>query len=172
MITEPAWLIAARELIGLAEIPGVKHAPEIVQLWKDAGLSFKDDETPWCAGFVGGCLKRGGVKPSGSAAARSYTRWGFDVLDLGVTEIPLGAVVVYSRGANVAQGHVGFAVGLTPDGKILTLGGNQGNKVSVKPFEPERLVAARWPTEAKNDIRVLVNIPKTDNNDSVSTREE
>lgn len=154
-MNEPLWLIEARKLIGLEEIHGPGTASEIVELWADAGLRISDDETAWCAGFVGGCLKRGGVKPSGSAAARSYERWGFDVWELGDEGIPVGAVIVYSRPPNPQQGHVGFAVGVTKEGHIMTLGGNQGDKVCIRPFKAERIVAVRWPIEGKDDIHII-----------------
>ena len=48
------WMDFAKALIGVKEIPGTKHNPEILQMWKDLKRSgIKDDETPWCAGFVG-----------------------------------------------------------------------------------------------------------------------
>ncbi len=168
-MNQPAWLIEARKLIGLKEIKGSAHEPEILALWEDAGLPFTDDETAWCAGFVGGCLKRGGEKPSGSAAARSYSKWGFDVLKQGVKQIPFGAVVVYSRDPNPAQGHVGFAVGRTPEGNILTLGGNQKDMVSIAPFAAARLVAARWPVEG--DLRILQTLPEAGSAEQLSNDE-
>lgn len=157
-MNESQWLIEARKLVGLEEIHGVGTAPEILELWADAGLRITDDETAWCAGFVGGCLKRGGVKPTGSAAARSYTKWGFDVGDFGIDSIPVGAIVVYSRPPNPAQGHVGFAVGRTAEGYVMTLGGNQGDKVSIRPFKADRVVAVRWPHEGKNDLGIIHNL--------------
>jgi uncharacterized protein (TIGR02594 family) len=156
-MSDPKWLAEARKLLGLEEIHGPANAPEILELWSDAGLKITDDEVAWCAGFVGGCLKRGGVTPTRSAAARSYSNWGFDVWNLGDAGIPVGAIVVYKRDPNPAQGHVGFAVGRTAEGHIMTLGGNQGDKVSIRPFKPERLVAVRWPNEGKNDMAILYN---------------
>lgn len=158
-MSEPVWLTEARKLLGLQEIPGLRTAPEIAELWADAGIKISDDETPWCAAFVGGCLKRAGVKPTGSAAARSYSTWGFDVFDLGLEGIPVGAIVVYRRDPNPLQGHVGFAVGRTAEGHILTLGGNQADKVSIRPFKRERLITARWPVEGKNDLANLLYNP-------------
>lgn len=154
-MNEPKWLTEARKLLGLSEIPGPRTAPEIAELWGDAGLRITDDETAWCAGFVGGCLKRGGVKPSGSAAARSYSSWGFDVSDLGIAGIPVGAIIVFKRDPNPAQGHVGFAVGRTAEGNVMVLGGNQGDKVSIRPFATTRIVAVRWPVEGKNDLNIV-----------------
>lgn len=157
-MSEPLWVVEGRRLIGLEEIHGPGNAPQIVELWADAGIKISDDETPWCAAFVGGCLKRARVKPTGSAAARSYSNWGFDVWNLGNAGIPVGAVIVFKRDPNPAQGHVGFAVGITAEGHIMTLGGNQANKVSVRPFKADRIVAVRWPVEGRDDtINLLYN---------------
>jgi hypothetical protein len=55
------WIDKAKEYIGTKEIPGVNDNPKIIKLWEDAGLPFKNDETPWCAGFVGGVLHQSGL---------------------------------------------------------------------------------------------------------------
>ena len=168
---KPRWLDEAYKLLGVTEIKGAENSPEILKLWEDAGLPFTDDETAWCAGFVGACLKRGGAAPSGSGLARSYLGWGFDVTELGIKSIPPGAVLVYSRPGAPGSGHVGFAMGITPEGHIMTLGGNQGDKVSIKPFAQERLLAARWPMEGKNELALLRNLPKMKSNGALSEGE-
>ena len=139
----PKWLLAAREWIGLREIPGVTHHPTIVRWWQAIGSWFRDDETPWCAAFVGGVLEACGIRSTGSAAARSYLDWG-KPLPGPVT----GAVVIYWRGARSGwQGHVGFVEGVDTRGNILTLGGNQSDAVNVKAFAPDRVLGYRWPLE-------------------------
>lgn len=46
---EPSWLAEARKWIGLIEIKGARHAPEILQMWRDIKRGgIRDDETPWC----------------------------------------------------------------------------------------------------------------------------
>ena len=70
---EPVWLSIARKYIGTKEIKGIKHEPKIVQWWraiKRGGI--KDDETPWCAAFVGGVLEEAGIISSRNEGARSY----------------------------------------------------------------------------------------------------
>jgi hypothetical protein len=71
--------------------------------------------------------------------ARAWADWGARLL-----RPVVGAVVVYDRGKGA--GHVGLAVGRTPEGNILTLGGNQGDSVSIVPIAASRLIASRWPT--------------------------
>ncbi len=53
-----------------------------------------------------------------------------------------GCVVVFERAGG---GHVGLVVGETAGGRLLVLGGNQGDAVSVAAFQRERVVAYRWP---------------------------
>jgi hypothetical protein len=45
------------------EIKGPRHNPLILQFWKGIKRGgIKDDETPWCAAFVGAMLERAGIK--------------------------------------------------------------------------------------------------------------
>lgn len=137
----PEWYELAEAEIGVREIKGSKHHPEIIQYWKDSELSFRDDETPWCAGYVGAMLERAGVDGTASGMARSYTRWGVK-LDAPTT----GCVVVFWRGSRSGSaGHVGFYAGRDRHGNIMVLGGNQSDAVNIKPFSPARLLGYYWP---------------------------
>lgn len=138
---EPRWLVEARRHIGLREIYGRQHNPQILKWWQLIRAPFTDDETPWCAGYVGGVLEHVGIRSSRSAMARSYLKWGKPL----TTPIP-GAVVVFWRGSrNGSSGHVGFYVGKDQRGNIMCLGGNQSDKVSIAPFSTSRLLGYRWP---------------------------
>jgi hypothetical protein len=53
-MSEPRWLAEARRHLGVREIAGRKHNPLILRWWTLIRAPFTDDETPWCAGFVGG----------------------------------------------------------------------------------------------------------------------
>lgn len=141
MSSEPKWLQLARGQIGLREVKGGQHAPEIVQFWKDIKRSgIKDDETPWCAAFVGAMLERAGIRSSRFESAKSYLQWG--VL---VAEPCLGCIVVFTRDGG---GHVGFVVGIDKAGNLLVLGGNQGDAVSIKAFPRDRVSGYRMPSTA------------------------
>lgn len=60
-------LAAAGEHIGLKEWPGMKHNPTVVAMFADVGHSWvTDDETSWCAAFVGSVL--GNMSPSSCAS--------------------------------------------------------------------------------------------------------
>lgn len=138
---EPLWILEARRLIGLQEIKGAQHAPEIVQMWKDIKRGgIKDDETPWCAAFVGAMLERAGIRSSRFESARSYLEWGQQLMN----PVP-GCIVVFTRQGG---GHVGFAVGRDKAGNLLILGGNQSDAVNIKAFPVSRVTGYRWPSGA------------------------
>lgn len=137
-VKEPSWLEDARSFIGLTEIKGPQHAPEIVQFWKDIKRGgIKDDETPWCAAFVGAMLERAGIRSSRFESAKSYLDWG-QLLAAPV----VGCVVVFTRQGG---GHVGFAVGRDKAGNLLILGGNQSDAVNIRAFPVSRVSGYRWP---------------------------
>lgn len=133
------WVAEARKHIGLTEVKGPQHSPEILQMWRDIKRGgIKDDETPWCAAFVGAMLERVGVRSSRFESARSYLDWG--------QQLPLpvpGCIVVFTRQGG---GHVGFAVGRDKAGNLLILGGNQSDAVNIKAFPVSRVSGYRWPT--------------------------
>lgn len=138
--TDPQWLAIARPLIGLHEIAGTEHSPEILGMWRAIKRSgIQSDEVPWCAAFVGACLERAGIRSSRFESAASYLTWGMRL------DGPChGCIVIFSRNGG---GHVGFVVGLDPDGRLLVLGGNQGDEVSVKAFPRDRVTGYRWPVD-------------------------
>ena len=135
---EPAWLKEARRHIGTREIKGPKHEPKILQWWKAIKRGgIKDDETPWCAAFVGGCLESAGITSSRFESARSYEGWGIKL-----SAPRVGCVVTFTRAGG---GHVGFVVGRDKLGNLLVLGGNQGDAVNIKAFPLIRVTSYRWP---------------------------
>lgn len=141
----PPWMDVARSLIGLREIKGPKHESRILAMWDSIRCGwFTDDETPWCAAFVGHCLETAGFRSTRSAAARSYEKWGSDYLCPSRATIPYGAIIVLSRPGAPGSGHVGFYCGPSGSGFAL-LGGNQNDAVNVSSFLWSRIVAVRWP---------------------------
>jgi uncharacterized protein (TIGR02594 family) len=137
---EPIWLRRARQEIGVSEIAGKQHSKRVLSYWELSKLPFRDDETPWCAGFVGAMLEDCGIKSTRSGMARSYEKWGQPC-----GAIP-GAIVVFWRGSKSSgSGHVGFVTGKDQYGNIMVLGGNQSDAVNIKPFDTSRIVGYRWP---------------------------
>lgn len=142
MITAP-WFDLAETFLGEREIPGAEHNSKIVQWWRDIGSSIRDDETPYCAAFVGAMLNRSGYPGTNSPAARSYLKWGATLA------FPvLGCIVIFERPPSTWSGHVGFVAGTDDRDNIMTLGANQSNTVSIAPFKRDRVLGYRWPPAA------------------------
>lgn len=134
----PAWLAAAREDIGLREVRGAPTAPKIAAWLQRLGAWWKDDETPWCGTACAAWMLAAGIQPPAAwYRAKAWATWG-QPLGRAVE----GCVVVFDR---VGGGHVGLVVGETSGGRLLVLGGNQGDAVSVAAFPRDRAIAYRWP---------------------------
>lgn len=139
MTAEPVWLVEARKYIGVREVKGPVHESRIVQWWKAIRMGgIKDDEVPWCAAYIGAMLENVGLMSARSGTAKAYLQWGSPL------EYPLiGCVVVFDRLGG--GGHVGFVVGRDEHWRLMVLGGNQGDAVSIAPFELSRVLGYRWP---------------------------
>lgn len=135
-MNELPWIYSARAYLGTREVKGFHHNPIIVGLWKLAKLGgIKNDEVPWCAGFVGAMLESNGIRSARSDSSRAYLNWG-EPLDAP----EYGCIVVFTRAGG---GHVGFCVGVDANSRLLILGGNQGDTVSILPFGRERVKSYR-----------------------------
>ena len=140
---QPPWMPFAWADLGQHEIPGSSTNPKIAAYFRRAGHpEISDDETAWCAAFVGACLESAGLRCSRSLAARSYLNWGVEA-----AKPSLGCVTVLSRGGDPSLGHVGFLVGETA-GQVVLLGGNQSDSVSIAAFDRSRVVGYRLPSAA------------------------
>jgi len=133
-------LIIALNEIGVKEISGSDYNPRIAEYLKSVQMRA-DDEIPWCAAFVNWCLEQAGCKGTQRPNAKSYLNWGYDIKE----PVP-GAIVVFDRGKYKWQGHVGFFLDMTPS-YVYLLGGNQQNKVSIRPYDKRRLKGYRWSSE-------------------------
>lgn len=132
-----------------AEVGTVEWAkgdnPKVVAYFKDSGNpGVTNDETAWCAAFVGAMLRRAGVKSTGALNARSYLDWGTPVDRKNAQP---GDVVIFKRGNSSWQGHVAFFV--KDRGALIdVLGGNQSNAVNVKGYSAKSLLGIRRPPKA------------------------
>ena len=116
------------------------HNPKVVAYFKDSGnAGVKDDETAWCAAFVGAMLKRARMKGTGKPNARSYLDWGVPV---DRKDARPGDIVIFKRGNSSWQGHVAFFV-KDRGTAIDVLGGNQSDAVNVKGYSAASLLGIR-----------------------------
>ena len=133
------WLEIAIKKLGLAEIPGKKNNnAEIVRMFALCGHpEITDDETAWCAVFVGSCLieaKYPAPERKGATMARSFLRYGVPVKpkdvrpgDLRIEKRPEGGP---------DAGHVEIVIEVNGD-RVKTVAGNVSNRVKYddKPLQ-------------------------------------
>ena len=131
MIALQAW--------GERGIVGAQHNSIILWFFKLAGNSWvKDDETPWCAAFVGWVLSQANKPNTASLSARSYLTYGKEI-----KKPVFGCVVVLWREKiDSVYGHVGFFIRETAD-SVYLLGGNQSNEVNITKFPKSRVLGYR-----------------------------
>lgn len=141
----------ARDLTGTKEIKGSADNPKIIEMYRAVGHDWVEhDEVAWCAAFVGFCLEKAGLPSTRKLNARSYLAWGEKVA--GVEQAKEGDIVVFTRGASTAQGHVAFflrAVGT----QVEVLGGNQSDAVTVARYARSRIIGIRRPLAAAAPAR-------------------
>lgn len=142
-MTEPHWLQLARADIGQRESLGPNDSLWLRKVWASLSGSWLHGQ-PWCGGAVAHWMQQAGIAyPKDYYRARAWASWGDEV------DPTPGAVVVYGRAGG---GHVGLLVGRTAAGQLLTLGGNQGDAVNIRPFDTARVLAIRWPSERLWDL--------------------
>lgn len=159
-MANPIWLAKALGYIGVHETDLPQHAnPEILK-WLDeadghAGdgktlQNIHDDATPWCATFVSAVLEECGIRSARTAWAPSYGSYGQHV------NAALGAIVVFAS-------HVTFLAGRDGAGNILCCGGNQSDMVRISAFNPQHVVAYRWPPGLMLPVQQsLLQLPRLD----------
>jgi len=123
--------------------------PEITKYWqytqmpeaaangdKWAQSVLKEDQTPWCAAFVNYNLETSGVDGTMFATAYSFKNYG---QNLGNSKPVYGSIAVMN------YSHVGIVVGTNKDGRIILLGGNQGNAVNLSPNGTSSVIRYVYP---------------------------
>ena len=128
--------------VGMKEVPGQASNPAILAMLKLDQDWPTGDEVPWCSGALNYWAWLLRLPRSKSLSARSWLGVGTPVNYN--TASAAYDVCVFWRGASDdgTTGHVGLFAGREP-GRVLVLGGNQGDSVSIAPFPTERLLGVR-----------------------------
>ena len=130
------WLKIAFAELHTAELRGPEDNNRILTYLRTCESLPDDmknsDETAWCSAFMNWCVEHAGYAGTDSAWALSWKNWGQPALKR------RGRIAVFERyvrqnGVTKTFGHVGFYLGMV-DGKILLLGGNQKDSVSVQLY--------------------------------------
>jgi uncharacterized protein (TIGR02594 family) len=125
--------------VGIKEIVGRKHNPEVLKYFKETGQSWvTTDEMAWCSAFANWICKKSGLPYTGKLNARSWLKVGRKV------DMPkLGDIVVFWRESPQSwKGHVAFFIRETKNW-IYVLGGNQNNQVKISAYPKYRLLQYR-----------------------------
>lgn len=138
----------AQRFVGVKEVDGTTSNPQILAMLRLDDAWPDDDSVPWCSAFANYIAWLLRLPRSKSLRARSWLLVG-EVIDLNNAE-PGFDVVIFKRGSGTqpgadvinAPGHVGFYAG-TEGTKILVLGGNQSNSVSISAYPKNRLLGVR-----------------------------
>ena len=134
-----AMYLKASEFIGLTEMPGEQHNPQILEFFQDIGHNWvQTDETAWCSAFVNYIALKCGCERSFKLDARSWLGVGEEII-----EPELGDLVIFWREhPNSWKGHVGEFSGMD-EKNIFCLGGNQSNRVNVSSYPRTRVLGFR-----------------------------
>lgn len=138
----PVWMhFALQELrAGVREIVGPEHNERVLD-YHATTFNYDNDEEAWCSSFVNWCMTRAGITGTGHPGARSWEDWG--------NSTPAGkygdVVVLWRKNPHCRLGHVGFFVAYRDLSKVLLLGGNQGNRVSISAYPRKRILSFRRP---------------------------
>jgi uncharacterized protein (TIGR02594 family) len=135
----------ARRLLGTREAPGAANSSVIIGWARSIGgwiaSFYRQDSIPWCGLFVNHCMSVGGQPTiQDGLGALNWSKYG-KKLAIGVP----GAILVFKREGG---GHVGFYVS-EDDTTYHVLGGNQSDAVTIARVAKNRIVAIRWPGNAK-----------------------
>ena len=134
-------VITAQPYIGLQERV---HRDELKEL-----LEVDPMRTEWCAAFVNAVLELDSIPNLNNQTkypplmARSFLFWGERVEP---ADIQRGDVVIFPRGTQGWEGHVGFYVDTQfINGKEIwiVLGGNQSNEVRYDFYSPNKALGIR-----------------------------
>lgn len=138
----------AERYIGIQEVAGTVDNPIIMAMLKLDDPWPEHDEVPWCSAAMNWWAWHLRLPRSKSKLARSWLGVGRGV-SLAIAR-PKNDLVIFQRGGGeqpgpdnmTAPGHVAL-FSHAEGNRVWVLGGNQGNSVSVSPYQRERVLGVR-----------------------------
>ncbi len=136
---DPAWMVWAKQELGVKEVAGAGDNPEIVSWFKLTTLpeEYWHDSTKWCAVFVNAGFFLNGVKGLRSARAKDWLQFGRPV------DTPKTGDVVVFRWDDGSY-HVAYFEALEGDW-VQVIGGNQSNAVTEESYPLQNVAGFRRP---------------------------
>lgn len=138
----------AQRFVGIREVPGSTSNEQILAMLRLDDEWPEDDSVPWCSAFMNYISWLLRLPRSKNLRARSWLLVGTPI-ELEEATPEFDVVILKSSGnkqpgADVikAEGHVGWFAG-TDGSKVLLLGGNQDDSVSVDRYPKSRVLGVR-----------------------------
>lgn len=147
----PAWY---REMLGYRGKHERTDNAELRSWLRSDGKTLGDPaKLPWCGDAVetaiANAVGRDGI-PSNPYLARNWAAYGVECDEV------VGAIAVFWRGSrNGTSGHVAFLAGEDASAYHV-LGGNQSNSVNITRIAKNRLLALRWPAQARDALQIPI----------------
>jgi uncharacterized protein (TIGR02594 family) len=138
----------AERFIGVREVPGVASNPQVLAMLRLDHQWPGGDHVPWCSAFLNYIAWLLRLPRSKDLRARSWLRVGralhIDEARRGFDTVILRSPGRHEPGPEVidATGHVGLFAGLESS-RVLVLGGNQSDRVSVARYPVSRVLGVR-----------------------------
>lgn len=140
-----ALLRNAAGYLGITEVAGRHSDPTILAMIRELFPTANDDSTvPWCSVFMN-VVARNECAENPIDLGHKFPGMARSWLDVGeIIETPRpGDVVILWRGSpSSPKGHVGLYCN-TVKNKVIMLGGNQGDAVTVSAYDLNRVIGYR-----------------------------
>lgn len=126
---------------GLTDIVGDSNNAQVLQFFTETDHpEITDDDMSWCSVYMSWCAKNVNLERSTSLLARSWLEVG-QIID---TPQPGDLVIFWREKQKSWQGHVSIFLSEDPEThQIFCIGGNQDDKVCVKPYPAEQVLGYR-----------------------------
>lgn len=152
------WITTAKKFVGMHEIKDIEKLNMMLKELK--APSYINNKMAWCGTFVAYCLKQHGIiYPKHWYRALDYLNYGAKL------KAPcVGAVAIKTRKGG---GHVCFVVGVTTNGDLVCIGGNQNDMVSYAIYKQSDFDDFRWygktntPSPNRFTLPVIKNVTST-----------
>jgi len=138
----------AQRFVGIREIEGTASNPHVLAMFRLDANWPQGDDVAWCSAFMNYVAWLLRLPRSKSLRARSWLLVG-RAIELTEAEPGFDVVILKRGGGNQpgpevieAQGHVGWYAGTEGD-RVLLLGGNQSDSVSIGRYPAGRILGIR-----------------------------
>ena len=125
--------------IGVKEVAGPGDHPRIVEYHGATRAGRAPDRVAWCSSLLCWVFEQANIDHTGSKSSQSWLRWGVH------SPIGMGAVGIIRNPIRRNRGHCGIVVGYDKRWRVILLGGNQRDQVSLRAYPYRKFVGFRMP---------------------------